>query len=62
MRKDKELKVRVSQEIYVYVENLCNINGISKAEVVRQAILSEKNSLNEKDLAQKICAMQSILT
>ena len=60
MIRDREIKIRVTQEDYDYIGNICNTYGMSKSECIRQAVRRGFN-LNEKAIAQKICAMQSII-
>lgn len=60
MTRDKELKIRVTQDEFGYIDDICNTNGMSKSEFIRQAI-TRRSNFNEKGIAQKVCAMQSII-
>ena len=60
MIRDREIKIRVTQDELDYISNVCNTHGMSKSECIRQAVRRGFNQ-NEKDIAQKICAMQSII-
>ena len=60
MTRDKEIKIRVTQDEFGYIDDICNTNGMTKSEFIRQAITRRRN-FNEKGIAQKICAMQSII-
>jgi len=60
MTRDKKLEIRLTEEEWCYIENMCDTYGISKSEFIRRVIRGGGN-LNTRYMAQKIYNMQCIV-
>lgn len=60
MTRGRKIEIRLTEEEWSYIENICTTYGISKSEFIRRAIRSGGN-MNTKYMAEKLYNMQCIV-